>query len=108
MFRGDFFLKSSYQKFLSHARLLMFETYCRVHATIDIQWMSKQLNMTYEEAEHWVVNLITNARLDAKINSEKGCVEMGHKLGNPYQETIDMTKDLAFRSFQIVSNVSTQ
>ena len=97
-----------YDKFLKNARLLLFETYCRVHARVDIKWLSKQLSMSYEESERWVVNLITDAKLDAKVDSEKGYIVMGYKLANPYQETIDMTKDLAYRSFQLVSNLGPQ
>lgn len=32
--------------------------------------LAEKLNMTPEEAEKWIVNLIRNARLDAKIDSK--------------------------------------
>ena len=32
--------------------------------------LAEKLNMTPEEAERWIVNLIRNARLDAKIDSK--------------------------------------
>lgn len=32
--------------------------------------LADKLNMTPEEAERWIVNLIRNARLDAKIDSK--------------------------------------
>lgn len=32
--------------------------------------LAEKLNMTEEEAERWIVNLIRNARLDAKIDSK--------------------------------------
>jgi translation initiation factor 3 subunit E len=33
--------------------------------------LAEKLDMTPEDAERWIVNLIRNARLDAKIDSEK-------------------------------------
>lgn len=35
--------------------------------------LGEKLNMTPEEAEIWIVNLIRNARLDAKIDSKDVC-----------------------------------
>lgn len=32
--------------------------------------LADKLNMSPEEAERWIVNLICNARLDAKIDSK--------------------------------------
>ena len=36
--------------------------------------LAEKLNMTPDEAERWIVNLIRNARLDAKIDSKLVCV----------------------------------
>lgn len=35
--------------------------------------LAEKLNMTPDEAERWIVNLIRNARLDAKIDSKLVC-----------------------------------
>ncbi len=35
-----------------------------------LSMLADKLNMTPEEAERWIVNLIRNARLDAKIDSK--------------------------------------
>lgn len=35
--------------------------------------LANKLNMTPEDAERWIVNLIRNARLDAKIDSKLVC-----------------------------------
>lgn len=35
--------------------------------------LAEKLNMTEEDAERWIVNLIRNARLDAKIDSKLVC-----------------------------------
>ena len=48
--------------------------------------LAAKLNMTEDDAEKWVVNMIRNARLDAKIDSEKGHVVMGTLGVSPYQQ----------------------
>ena len=35
--------------------------------------LAEKLNMKPEDAERWIVNLIRNARLDAKIDSKLVC-----------------------------------
>ena len=42
--------------------------------------------MKQDEAELWIVNLIRNARLDAKIDSEKHHVIMGSTKPTVYQQ----------------------
>jgi PCI domain len=56
--------------FMENARLLVFETYCRIHQCIDLQMLADKLGMDKQAAETWVVNLIRNARLNAKIDSK--------------------------------------
>ncbi|KAH8506593.1 hypothetical protein H0E87_013412, partial [Populus deltoides] len=38
--------------------------------------LAEKLNLNYEEAERWIVNLIRNSKLDAKIDSQSGTVIM--------------------------------
>jgi translation initiation factor 3 subunit E len=38
--------------------------------------LAEKLNLNFEEAERWIVNLIRNSKLDAKIDSESGTVIM--------------------------------
>ena len=40
------------------------------HYIIYFSMLADKLNMTPEDAERWIVNLIRNARLDAKIDSK--------------------------------------
>ncbi len=58
------------EEFVENARLLIFETYCRIHQCIDLAMLADKLNMDKSAAETWVVNLIRNARLNAKIDSQ--------------------------------------
>jgi len=41
--------------------------------------LAEKLNMDQEAAERWIVDLIRNARLDAKIDSAANHVIMGTK-----------------------------
>jgi len=56
-----------------------------------------------EEAELWIVNLIRNAKLDAKIDSATGKVIMGTKSSSVYEQVLDKTKSLYFQSNQLAS-----
>lgn len=67
--------------------------------------LAQKLNMSEEDAEKWVVNMIRNARLDAKIDSEKGHVVMGTLGVSPYQQVIEKTKNLSFRAQMLCVNI---
>merc|ERR1739838_1292962 len=81
---NDFFLVACLEDFIENARLFIFETFCRIHQCISISMLADKLNMTPEEAERWIVNLIRNARLDAKIDSKLSHVVMGNNAVSPY------------------------
>ena len=67
--------------------------------------LAGKLNVTPEETERWVVNLIRNAKLDAKTDSELGRVVMGNNAVSPYQQVIEKTKSLSFRSQMLAMNI---
>merc|ERR1719357_572603 len=102
---NDFFLVACLEDFIENARLFIFETFCRIHQCISISMLADKLNMTPEEAERWIVNLIRNARLDAKIDSKLGHVVMGNNAISPYQQVIEKTKSLAFRCQMLAMNI---
>ncbi|CCI40490.1 unnamed protein product [Albugo candida] len=100
---SDFFLyEKNLTDFMESAKLAIFELYCRVHRTIDIKVLARQLEMEDdEEAEQWIVNLIRNARLDAKIDSQSGQIIMGShnsSRNNVYRQIIERTRDLVVRT----------
>ena len=66
--------------------------------------LADKLNMSSEEAERWIVNLIRNANLDAKIDSQEGLVVMGSQILSPYQTVIEKTKNLFNRTQSLVHN----
>ncbi|KAL0602505.1 Eukaryotic translation initiation factor 3 subunit E [Plecturocebus cupreus] len=75
-----------------------FLTFCHIHHCISINMLADKLNMTPKEAERWIVNLIRNARLDAKIDSKLGHVVVGSSAVSPYQQVIEKAKSFYFRS----------
>lgn len=60
--------------------------------------LADKLNMAPDEAECWIVNLIRNARLDAKIDSKLGHVVMGTQPLSPYQQLVEKIDSLSVRS----------
>ncbi|XP_027052852.1 eukaryotic translation initiation factor 3 subunit E-like [Pocillopora damicornis] len=67
--------------------------------------LAEKLNMTPEEAERWIVNLIRNARLDAKIDSKLGHVVMGTQAPSVYQQVIEKTKGIMSRTQELARNI---
>eukprot|EP00928_Gymnodinium_smaydae_P006876 TRINITY_DN1245_c0_g1_i1.p2 TRINITY_DN1245_c0_g1~~TRINITY_DN1245_c0_g1_i1.p2 ORF type:complete len:437 (-),score=147.03 TRINITY_DN1245_c0_g1_i1:479-1789(-) len=102
---ADFFLRAYWTEFEENARLLIFETYCRIHQCINIGMIAQKLNMQEQEAELWIVKLIQSAKLDARIDCERSRVVMSKAPPNVYQQVIDKTKNLSFRSTMLLSNL---
>lgn len=102
--RRDYFLCGMLEDFLEDARRTIFETYCRIHQVIDIGMLASKLNMDQYEAEKWVVNLIRNARLDAKIDSQANQVVMGVSVPSVYEQVVDSTKNLLIRGSVLAQN----
>ena len=68
---NDFFLNDIQEDFMESARQFISETYCRIHQKINIKDMTQTLNLNQEEGEKWIVNLIRDTRVDAKIDFEE-------------------------------------
>jgi len=102
---NDFFLVACKNDFIENARLLVFELFCRIHQCIRIDMLAEKLDMSYEEAERWIVDLIRQAKLDAKIDSKAGHVVMGTQAVSPYQQLIDKTNNLTFRTQMLATNI---
>jgi translation initiation factor 3 subunit E len=96
--RGDFFLLAHADDFVDSARHLIFESYCKIHARISLQDLSARLGLNADAAEKWIVNLIRDTRLDAKIDYKEGTVVMNHPPSSVYQQVIEKTKGGFFRT----------
>ncbi|RDW78226.1 eukaryotic translation initiation factor 3 subunit E [Coleophoma crateriformis] len=100
--RSDFFLNNSSDAFVEAARHLISESYCKIHQRIDIKDLSARLGLDQDEGEKWIVNLIRDTRLDAKIDYKEGTVIMNHPQNSVYQQVIERTKGGFFRT-QVLS-----
>ncbi|KAK9365393.1 eIF3 subunit 6 N terminal domain-containing protein [Lipomyces kononenkoae] len=105
--KTDPFLVGSADEFLESARHLVSELYCQIHQRIDISDLSARLNLSPEEGEKWIVNLIRDTRVDAKINFSEGTVIMNHPPQSVYQQVIERTKGLSFRTNQVLAHMLT-
>ena len=103
---ADFFLCQQTALFMEEARVFVFENYCRIHNKIDLKALGEKLAMDQVEAEKWIVDLIRNADLDAKIDSTNGCVVMGGSPQSIYEQVMERTRDLNVRSATLAQNLN--
>ncbi|KAF4586497.1 translation initiation factor 3 subunit E [Pleurotus pulmonarius] len=97
---NDFFLQEFKDDFMDNARYLISEAYCRIHQRIDIGDLSDRLNLSRDEGEKWIVNLIRETRMgqDAKIDLEKNVIEINRPPQPIYQSVIEKTRGLSIRT----------
>ncbi|TGO64975.1 hypothetical protein BOTNAR_0082g00170 [Botryotinia narcissicola] len=100
--RSDFFLVAASENFVEAARHLFSESYCKIHQRIDIKDLSARLGLNQDDGEKWIVNLIRDTRVDAKIDYKEGTVVMNHPPSIVYQQVIERTKGGFFRT-QVLS-----
>lgn len=100
--KNDFFLVATADAFVDSARHLISESYCKIHQRIDIKDLSTRLGLSEDEGEKWIVNLIRDTRVDAKIDYQAGTVVMNHPPQSVYQQVIERTKGGFFRT-QVLS-----
>lgn len=101
----DFFLCNSEVLFLKAARLSIFESYCRIHERINLAMLAQKLGMEQIAAEKWIVKMVSDAQLNAKIDSQSGHVILGVQPPDVYQQVIEKTKGLSFRSYVLAQNI---
>ncbi|KRX43801.1 Eukaryotic translation initiation factor 3 subunit E [Trichinella nativa] len=114
----DFFLVACMKDFIDAARMLNFEIYCRVHRCVSLSSVAVKLGTDADKTEKWIVNLIRNARLDAKLDALKvstvfffnldfkyylhlfkqGHIIMGNRQPNVYESVMENTRILSFRA----------
>jgi translation initiation factor 3 subunit E len=104
--RSDFFLAGSADAFVDSARHLICESYCKIFSRMNIRDLSEKLGLNPDDGEKWIVNLIRETRLDAKIDSQDGTVIMNHPPNNVYQQVIEKTKGGFFRTQVLNAAVS--
>lgn len=102
---GNFVTVPLRDEFLENARLFIFETYCRIHQCIDISTLAEKMNMSYEEAEIFIVNLVRSSKLDAKIDSVSGTLVMATNHINVHEQIIESLKNLNMRTYMLAKNI---
>ncbi|ORY50901.1 hypothetical protein BCR33DRAFT_712865 [Rhizoclosmatium globosum] len=102
---ADFFLEPIKKEFLETARTMVFESYVKVYREIDIGVLSATLGLSRDEGEKWVVDLVRGVRMDAKIDSESNTVIMGAQYTSVFQNVIERTRNLTFRTNLLASNI---
>ncbi|KAJ2612374.1 eukaryotic translation initiation factor 3 subunit E [Coemansia sp. RSA 1365] len=94
----DFFLTPAVDDFVENARFYFAEVYCRIHKRIDMAGLTERLNMKQEEGEKWIVKLIRDTRMDAKVDFKENTIIMNPSYNPVYQQVIERTRALVFRS----------
>ncbi|XP_062214246.1 eukaryotic translation initiation factor 3 subunit E-like [Phragmites australis] len=102
---GNFITVPLRDEFLENARLFIFETYCRIHRCIDVGMLAEKLNMSYNEAELWIMNLVKSSKLDARIDSVSGTLIMTTNHVDVHEQIIESLKNLNARTFMLAKNI---
>ena len=102
---ADYFTASTEENFIKCARLQLFEAYCRIHQRIDLKMLAAKLGMEPIAAEKWIVSMVSDAQLNAKIDEVSGHVILGAQPPDVYQQVIEKTKGLSFRSYVLAQNI---
>jgi len=113
--KSDFFFsrypagKELAKDFVMCAKKLIFRTHCLIHHKIDMKELATQLQMSPEEFEKWVVDLIRseqNVLDDAKIDTEAGIATMDVRYPSIYERIIQKTEDLSSRSYELAQGLA--
>eukprot|EP00306_Pavlova_sp_CCMP459_P012125 CAMPEP_0185192572 /NCGR_PEP_ID=MMETSP1140-20130426/19367_1 /TAXON_ID=298111 /ORGANISM="Pavlova sp., Strain CCMP459" /LENGTH=446 /DNA_ID=CAMNT_0027759327 /DNA_START=15 /DNA_END=1355 /DNA_ORIENTATION=+ len=101
----DFFLVAYWDELEAAAKSMIFESYCKLHRRIDIATVATKLKMNMDDAERWVVNLVRDAHLDARIDSQEHHVVINSTAPPVYQKVLERTKGLQFRSLVLANTI---
>jgi len=106
---NDYFLAPITEEFMTAARLAIIESVCKIHTKLETGTLAARINLDQSlDAEQWIVDLIRDIKLDAKLDSEKQCIVMNAQMPEVHQMVIDRTKDLAYRTYQLTNEVQQQ
>ena len=94
----DYFLSSVYEIFIQNAKSMIFEAYCRVYSTIDIGKMAVKLGMDPVEGKKWILEVISETGMDAKINEETNSITTGQHTMPVEQQIQERVNGLKIRA----------
>jgi len=98
--------------FIQESRVAICETYCKIHHRINIATVLAQLHGGEEASttgdtsttEKWIVNLIRNLKLDAKIDAANKQVVITNTATSMYQLLLDKTRTMTLRASVLASS----
>lgn len=103
--KADFFLAPLADRFRDEATKMIFEAYCQIHHKVDISALANKLDMSQEEAEKCIVDLVRNSTLDARIDSSTNSAVVRSPDRDPHQKIVERTRDLTQRSTVLGQNI---
>lgn len=101
----DYFLSPLRTEFMEMAKECIFEMKCRIHQKIDMNQLAESLNLQQAEAERWIIGLINDSKLDAKIDSASNHVEMEKSYPSIYSQIVAKTKHLTYQTHALHDQV---
>jgi translation initiation factor 3 subunit E len=101
----DYFLAPAKAEFLELAKECIFEMKCRIHQKIDMDRLASSLNLKQSDAERWIIGLINDSKLDAKIDSASNHVEMAKSYPSIYTQIVSKTKHLTYQTHALHNQV---
>lgn len=104
---NDFFTVGCKREFLDSALLFILERYCTIHRALSIETLADKLHTTQDEAERWVISLIKQGRLDARVDSERKRIEMDVKRSSICDTVREKARPLAERTRNLVLALNT-
>ena len=109
--KHDYFLQIYADKFVREARILICEMYCTINRKVDLQMLSEKLQLTDEESERWMVDMVRGSSggptLHAKIDSAGKQVIMSPPTLSAFKQVVETTRDLTTRSSILALNLET-
>ena len=78
---------------------------CQVHQKINVDRLASSLNLKQSDAERWIIGLINDSKLDAKIDSASNHVEMAKSYPSIYTQIVSKTKHLTYQTHSLHNQV---
>ena len=78
---------------------------CRIHQKIDMDRLASSLKLKQSDAERWIIGLINDSKLDAKIDSASNLVEMAKSYPSIYSQIVSKTKHITYQTHALHSQV---
>jgi translation initiation factor 3 subunit E len=89
--------------------MLICEVYCQLNRTVELSTLATKLQLSEDEAEHWMVEMVRNASVstvsDARIDSSGKKVLMSAPEPTGRSAVADATRDLSVRSVLMASQL---